>query len=269
MVHLTMLNTRLLVSIFVLINGVYCFIQIKNFKSKTMVKPKILRNNNTSKLLAIQGVGEDGCRLESPSKINTLPLISQTLIFTSVFGALFIGTDLLNNLFNIASTQTYTQLYFNYWKESWPLLGVIYFAAGLAHFKINEDFENIYPQKGSWGIWYVPGSSQFHVAWTGVAEIIGGLGLSIGALSNKFFGINLPSISGSSLAADSALSLFLLTLAVTPANIYMFTHGARLPVNGPEVPLIGHLFRGILQVILLAFLLQMASPTIDVILSGI
>ena len=260
-----MLNFHLIVSLFIFVNGVYSYVQIKNFKSNTpamMLKPKIVKKN-ASNLLAMQGVGEEGCLLESPSKINTLPLISQSLIFTSIIGALFLGTDLLNDLFMKASTlDNNISTYFNYWKESWPLLRVIYFAAGIAHFKINEDFENIYPQKGTWGFWYIPGSAQFHVAWTGIAEIIGGFGLSIGALSN-YFGINLPCM-GASLSSDSALVLFLLTIAVTPANIYMFTHGARLPVNGPEVPLGGHLIRGMLHIVLLAFLLTMARPSIDI-----
>ena len=30
-----------------------------------------------------------------------------------------------------------------------------------------EAFKAIYPPLGTWGCWYLPGSSDFHVAWTG------------------------------------------------------------------------------------------------------
>ena len=143
---------------------------------------------------------------------------------------------------------------------------MIYAAAGAAHFSIAEDFENIYPQLGSWGIWYLPGSKEFWVAATGVGEIIGGVGLAGGSLAS-LLNFNIPSLSGISLASDSALFLFALTVAVTPANIYMYTHGAKLPVSGPEVPIAGHIIRGILQVILLGLLLQMAAPTLTTLMT--
>lgn len=55
-------------------------------------------------------------------------------------------------------------------------------------------------------------------ASAGVAEILGGLGLTLGAL--PFDAV--PSW----LSPASALGLFLLTIVVTPANVYMYTHNA-------------------------------------------
>lgn len=46
--------------------------------------------------------------------------------------------------------------------------------------------------------------------------------------------------------ADASLVLFALTLLVTPANIYMLTHGAKLPPVAMEpVPVAGVLFDSI------------------------
>ena len=48
------------------------------------------------------------------------------------------------------------------------------------------------PAQGAWGVWYLPGSKEFHVAWTGVVEFLAGLWLTIGAVSTAIFGISLP-----------------------------------------------------------------------------
>lgn len=58
------------------------------------------------------------------------------------------------------------------------------------------------------------GSDKFHVQWTGVAEVLGGLGLCLGALPFDF----VPDW----LSPASAYGLFLLTAVVTPSNIYMY-----------------------------------------------
>ena len=51
---------------------------------------------------------------------------------------------------------------------------------------------NMMPAQGAWGVWYLPGSKEFHVAWTGVVEFLAGLWLTIGAVSTAIFGISLP-----------------------------------------------------------------------------
>ena len=41
----------------------------------------------------------------------------------------------------------------------WPLLGVTYIAAGAAHFGVHKGFLDMYPHKGAWGFWYLPGEA--------------------------------------------------------------------------------------------------------------
>ena len=87
----------------------------------------------------------------------------------------------------------------------------------------------------------------FWVALTGVAEIVGGASL----LSSGFGG-------GPVSESAAAAALLLLTAAITPANIYMFTHDAQMG-SLPAVPYpVGHVFRGGLQCVLLALLWKLA-----------
>lgn len=140
--------------------------------------------------------------------------------------------------------------WYSIWEFTWaPLLGLALSAAGIAHFTLLQEFCNIYPGRGAWGVWYLPGTSSFHVKWTGIAELAGGVGLALG-------GLGLGEELGLERAA--AAGLFALVLAVTPANIYMFTHGAQLP-EGLEVPVVGHAIRGFLQCVLLAFFWTLAN----------
>ncbi|CAJ1329616.1 unnamed protein product, partial [Effrenium voratum] len=145
------------------------------------------------------------------------------------------------------------------WQKTWPILGAVYMAAGVAHFTAKEAFEAIYPPQGTWGFWYLPGSASFHVAWTGVAEIAGGAGLFLGALllaAAGAFSWEVPK-AVRQLHAAAALGLFGLTWAVTPANVYMYTHGAQMTGLTPgdqPIPVEFHAVRGLLQVLLLGIL---------------
>lgn len=216
-----------------------------------------------TKPVVIQGVGEEGCRLPSPSGINTLPQPIQASIVLAIFAGLGALTIPFSSfLTDITNQYEWVQT----WRYTWPLLGVIYAAAGVTHFTLQDAYENIYPQKGAWGIWYLPLSPSFHVKWTGVAEVLGGVGLVIGGLIDAFAPVYFTSpnlLTNAGIGSDSAAALLLLTIAVTPANIYMFTHGARLPVDGPEIPVAGHAIRGIMQVVLFGLLYQMGSGTFE------
>jgi uncharacterized membrane protein len=127
-------------------------------------------------------------------------------------------------------------------------LGLIYAALGATHFVYKDGYAGTVPPEGTWGgLWQVPAPGadrlglsygDYHVLWTGVAEIGGGLLLILGSLSGV---VQVP-----------AFLLFLLTLAITPANIYMFTHDAQLPFAPPTPYPEGHIFRGVLQSIFLS-----------------
>ncbi len=88
--------------------------------------------------------------------------------------------------------------------------------------------------------------------------MVGGLGLCLGALP-------LPLVPDW-LSPASALGLCLLTAVVTPANIYMYTHGAPGPLpeevraKGP-IPWQGHAARGVMQMLLLAALWGIATAS--------
>jgi uncharacterized membrane protein len=217
-------------------------------------------------IILIQGVGEEGCNLPSPSGVNTLSTPVQAAIFFGIFAGLGALTVPFSSfLSDITMQYEWVQT----WRYTWPFLGAIYAAAGVTHFTLQDAYENVYPQKGAWGIWFLPGSPEFHVKWTGVAEILGGLGLMIGGLYDAFAPVytDCPNlITSAGILSDSAAALLLLTIVVTPANIYMYTHGARLPVDGPEIPVPGHAFRGIMQVVLFGLLYQMGQGTFDALL---
>eukprot|EP00195_Chlamydomonas_chlamydogama_P015259 CAMPEP_0202892918 /NCGR_PEP_ID=MMETSP1392-20130828/2589_1 /ASSEMBLY_ACC=CAM_ASM_000868 /TAXON_ID=225041 /ORGANISM="Chlamydomonas chlamydogama, Strain SAG 11-48b" /LENGTH=259 /DNA_ID=CAMNT_0049577053 /DNA_START=90 /DNA_END=869 /DNA_ORIENTATION=- len=184
--------------------------------------------------------------------VQQLPEPLQAATFFGIYAALGLGTYV--SCTSIApSIEAALPGLMAFSRATWPLLGVTYIAAGVAHFTMHDAFASMMPKQGSWGIWYLPGSPSFHVNWTGVAEVAGGVGLLLGAL---------PPVREALpwLEPASAFSLLGLTLAVTPANIYMFTHNA--PGPGPAnvvIPPAGHAARGLLQVWLLATLWGVAT----------
>jgi len=136
---------------------------------------------------------------------------------------------------------------------TWPVpLGLAFLLAGIAHFTNKEDFEEMVPPMGTWGIWKVPALdiglryTEFHVLWTGVAEIVGGVLLITAGLGKGIVSVQV-----------AALLLLLLTAAVTPANIYHFTHDKTVPFLPPTTqPVLA--FRLALQCTLFAFFYSLA-----------
>ncbi|KAL9186752.1 hypothetical protein ACHAXT_010472 [Thalassiosira profunda] len=223
---------------------------------------------------AIPGIGEEGCALPSPSGVNTLPESQQAAIFAAICAGLGVGTYLL---YSFLGEITLQYEWVQSWRYTWPLLGLVYVLAGATHFTVEKEYCNIYPSNGAWGFWNLPGTPEFHVRWTGVAEILGGLGLLIGGAYDAFAPpyTQFPNVlTPAGIGYDSAAGLFLLTLVVTPANIFMYTHGAKLPMEtpdgevGPEIPVAGHAIRGAMQIVLLALLLQMSDGTFESVANG-
>ena len=116
---------------------------------------------------------------------------------------------------------------------------------------------------GTWGIWYLPGSAAFHVAWTGVVELVCGAGLifsgirdAIGSEDGEEENILINFIK-----PICASTLFLLTILVTPANIYMFTHGAVMGEDMAPLDMSFHVTRFTVQVAFLSLLFTLARDS--------
>jgi uncharacterized membrane protein len=88
------------------------------------------------------------------------------------------------------------------------LMGVLYVAAGVAHFVITRRYESIVPD-------YLPAHHEL-VVISGVAEIAGGIGVLVPQTRRA-----------------AAWGLIILLIAVMPANIWMAQH----PERYPEIPL--------------------------------
>lgn len=164
-------------------------------------------------------MGISGRRVEVLlAAVQQLPEAQQAAVFASVFAALGACTWASCALVAPALESAFPFL-FGLSRATWPLLAAPFLLAGVAHFTSEEDFCLMMPKRGAWGLWYLPGSPRFHVAWTGVAEMAGGAGVVLGAL---------PPVAAAApwLQPAAALGLFALTIVVTPANLYMFTHNA-------------------------------------------
>lgn len=144
------------------------------------------------------------------------------------------------------------------------LLGIFYLSAGAGHFVSMQAFSDIYPPRGTWGIWYLPGSAEFHVTWTGIVEIVGGGGLTFGAVQS-IFGKEDDDDDDEWLLKlvrpASAAALFLLTVLVTPANIYMYTHGATMGESMPPLDVTFHYARFCFQALFLGLLFVLAKDS--------
>jgi len=241
-----------------------------NTNTKYDQTTQLFAESNTNTI--VPGIGEEGCNLPPVSGVNTMDNLAQASIVAAIFFSLGAGTYLFSSglgLFTTFLGDTYPSQY-EFFRNTWPVtLGLVFSLAGVTHFTVKKEYENIFPSEGAWGIWNVPGGREFHVAWTGAAELAGGLGLLASGVSS-FAGIgNLATTSfltSAGLESDAAAALFLLVLLVTPANIFMFTHGAKLPMEGEAVPLSFHAVRWVMQVILLGLLSQMGQETFRVLL---
>ena len=165
--------------------------------------------------VAIAGVGVEGCALPSLSKVNTQSEPIQAAIVLGIFAALGISSVAFSSFLDII---TLKYEWVQTWRYTWPLLGAIYAIAGVTHFTVQKEYENIYPSKGAWGIWYLPGTPEFHVKWTGIAEILGGLGLLVGGAYDAFmpvFGECPNVITSAGIGSDAAGKIYVVYLNIT------------------------------------------------------
>jgi uncharacterized membrane protein len=184
----------------------------------------------------------------------------QRVGFVSIVATILAGTVIGINIMT-AIEYVLPDGWYAAWRDwTWSLpLGIIYTAAGVSHFALKDAFVSIVPPKGTWGgLWQVPSPgaealgltyAEYHNAWVGICEIGGGVLLITSQLHLTQIPVQYP-----------ALLLFLLTIVVTPANIYMYTHDAIM--EGKDVPLIpypdGHYIRGFMQCFLLTLFWKLA-----------
>jgi len=217
----------------------------------------------------VPGIGEEGCNLPSVSGVNTKGKLTQALTVKAIFLSLGVGTYLFSSVLGGFSEFMGASFPWQYefFRGTWPItFGAVFSLAGITHFTLADEYENIVPTQGAWGIWGVPGSRAFHVAWTGAVELLCGLGLLASGVSS-FAGMDgLKLLTGAGLESDCAAALAVLTILVTPANIFMFTHGAKLPMDSDPLPLQFHAIRWAMQVVLLGFLYQMGQGTFQALL---
>ena len=161
----------------------------------------------------------------APSGVAALPLVQQSAVVGGILLSLGAGSAVMTSGLLAAGDAI--------WERPGgtktivgggiaTLLGAAFCLAGYSHFAFSHAYEAIYPPEGTWGFWYLPGSASFHVAWTGVAEIAGGLGLLLGGLGD-LSGDPLSGGRARPLRQLSASALFALMFAVSPANIYQFS----------------------------------------------
>lgn len=228
----------------------------------------------------------------APSGVDGLPLAVQAGFLGATFVTLGSAAHVIDRAYG--AVRRPDGVLWDVWEIGAALLlGLIFVTAGRSHFTVPEAFTAIYPPQGTWGLWYLPGSAEFHVAWTGVAEIGGGSGLLTGAildatrLLSQTQQASDPASAQLSIEAEvgrgetrvalepkpralisnpcrlrpvAARALFVLVLCVTPANFFMFSHGATMPgvVEGP-LPMQWHLVRFLAQVSVLSVLLTLSE----------
>lgn len=185
---------------------------------------------------------------------------TQQSSFILISSGIFAGSVVFLNLYNFLEVVLPPAIFDPFYTVLPYVLSLAFISAGIAHFAIEDTFTSFVPPKGSWGgLWQVPspGSEQlgltyeqYHSFWSGIAEVLVGSWLILAtATANGLLTGGVSDMVGN--AAIPAALMWMLTAAVTPANIYMYTHNPVVP-RIPALPYPwGHGARGLLQCALL------------------
>jgi uncharacterized membrane protein len=181
---------------------------------------------------------------------------TQQLAFVAIMAGVVLGSFGFVSLYDWLETILPTSMYKPFYNVLPFVLSSTFVAAGIAHFALEETFVAFVPPLGSWGgLWQIPAPfseklglsyGQYHSFWSGIAEVVVGLSL----IATTAGVVDLGPIPAS--------LMFLLTLAVTPANIYMFTHNPDVPEIPPVTYPWGHGGRAVLQCALLGVFFKLA-----------
>lgn len=227
-----------------------------NALGKIPLDPIIVNSVATTTQLAMASDPDPSILISSKGELT------QWIAFFSAFAVLAVGTSLCVQLWHGPAIDLLgAQFYEEIRSTIFPIaFGSIFAIVGLLHFVFDENFVRIVPPKGTWGgLWQVPAPGmetlgityeEYHCYWSGVAECVGGLWLLLAAVGTIPTSTEIP-----------AFLLFLLTVSVTPANLYMFTHDAH---PGGAIPKLdypfGHIARFVVQCGLLSNFWIMANP---------
>ena len=185
----------------------------------------------------------------------------QQATFVTAFVLLGVGTQLCIQLwYSVGIDIVGADYFYSIQTKLFPMaFGAIFALVGIAHFVFVENFARIVPPYNCWGqLWKVPAPfhrqmnvsyEEYHSYWSGIVECVGGIWL--------FYSGIVPSLS----STVPATILFALTIGVTPANLFMFTHNAS--PGGIVPPLqypFGHIARFVIQCGLLSNFYIMMHP---------
>lgn len=194
---------------------------------------------------------------ECPKRLPLYPDLSnaqQTFCVAAAFAFVGIMTVSFLQLYNVLDSKN-----LKWWpilKRTWPLLGIFPFVVSgyQFHFVDSNEFLCITPPNGTWGWWYLPVSEEFQLLATGYAEILGGLCLAVcGLLDDGKYSWARP------LRQQAALCLFVMTIGMTFANVFMLTHGVWAYEMDEAFPVAFHLVRYTVQGLWLSMLWYMAT----------
>jgi uncharacterized membrane protein len=233
-----------------------CCHSFSNTNVATTTRPRQLRLDAPQTQFSTSRFGSKDVNVDPSSLICAQDDTTQQLAFVGLMTGVVLGTVPFVSLYTLLENLLPSQIFSPFYTVLPIVLAMAFGAAGVAHFALEETFLTFVPPKGAWGgLWQVPSPgakafslsyAQYHSYWTGIAEIL----CSLAFMANT--------LGVAELGPYPATLLFLLTLTVTPANIYMFTHNPDVPNIPPVTYPTGHVARGILQCALLAVFFKLA-----------
>ena len=247
----------------------------RSSKTKTS---KSLQSRSPSHLLASIETNDE---MKDPNDlISAQDDRTQQSSFVLLFGGVLLGSIAFLNLYNLFEVVLPPSIFAPFYTVLPYVLSSLFVAAGLAHFALEDTFTAFVPPKGSWGgLWQVPspGSDQlgltyeqYHSFWSGIAEILVGSWLIIATATTNGL-LTFGDAAGDATVASGTIGamaipaalMWGLTAAVTPANIYLYTHNPVVP-RIPALPYPwGHAARGTLQCALLAVFCKLTIHSIS------
>ena len=103
----------------------------------------------------VPGIGEEGCNLPSVSGVNTKDDLAQAFTVKVTFLSLGAGTYLFSSGLHEFSAflGSNFESQYQFFRSTWSLaFRAVCSLVGVTHFTLAEEYENIVPTKGAWGV---------------------------------------------------------------------------------------------------------------------